>query len=267
VLDEPDGKPPPADQEPALPLGLDLLWGRRERGQRGPKPGLSLDAIINAAIQVADAQGLQAISMSRVATELGFTTMALYRYVNNKDELLALMWNASAQGMDELVLEGHTWRERLQAWVLVQRDAIDRHPWITQMPMAAPPAGPNSLAFVERGLATLDDTDLPDHDKLRIIGLLSSYTLSEARMAHDAARASTNASSDTDQSPAGYEALLRLLVNQDAHPRLHRIAWDASAEENQPDERAEFAFGVDRILDGVQTLIDQSKRSTHSVRK
>ncbi|HEY5984788.1 MAG TPA: helix-turn-helix domain-containing protein, partial [Streptosporangiaceae bacterium] len=121
----PSGKPPP------LPPGLDLLWGRRERGRRGPKPGLSLDAIVEAAIRLADAEGLDAVSMARVAGELGFTTMSLYRYITSKDELLQLMWNASALGAEQLVLDGQGWRPRLRQWAMVQREMIDRHPWIT----------------------------------------------------------------------------------------------------------------------------------------
>ena len=91
--------------------------------------------------------------MARVAAELGFTTMSLYRYVASKDELLQLMWNGSALGAESLVIEGDGWRDQLRAWAVIQRDMLDRHPWITQMPMAAPPVAPNSLHFVERGLA------------------------------------------------------------------------------------------------------------------
>src|ERR1700744_3403697 len=178
---------PPAPRP--LPPGLDLLWGRRERGRRGPQPGLSADAIVEAAVRVADAEGLEAISMARVAAELGFTTMALYRYVGSKDELLQLMFNASALGAETLAIEGDDWRSRLRAWAIIQRDMLDRHPWITQMPMPAPPLAPNSLHFVERALQVMDGTGLADSEKLRVIGLLSSYTLSEARMANDAARA------------------------------------------------------------------------------
>ena len=176
-----------------LPAGLDLLWGRREAGKRGPRPGLSADAIVDAAIRLADAEGLEGVSMARVAAELGFTTMSLYRYVDSKEELLQLMWNGSARGAETLVLEGDGWRARLRMWAIMQRDMIDLHPWITQMPMAAPPVAPNSLAFVERGLATMDGTPLADADKLRFIGLISSFTLSEARMANDALRAARDA--------------------------------------------------------------------------
>jgi AcrR family transcriptional regulator len=247
----------PTDDTPALPPGLDLLWGRRSKGRRGPRPELSTDAIVQAAIAIADAEGLEAVSMARVARALGFTPMSLYRHIAGKDELHQLMWNASAQGAEELVLEGDGWRERLRHWALVQREMIDRHPWVTQMPMAAPPMAPNSLHFVERGLAALDATSLSEEEKLRAIGLISSYTLSEARMARDAARAFERAAQDGAEAPPSFESLLRLLVDEATFPRLHRIAFSeriGSAPQGFED-RGEFVWGLERILDGVAALM------------
>lgn len=237
-----------------LPPGLDLLWGKRQPGSRGPKRALSIDAIVRAAVRVADAEGLAAVSMARVAAELGFTTMSLYRYVANKDELLALMWNASAEGAESLVLSGRGWRAKLRSWALVQREMLDRHPWITEMPIAAPPLAPNSLTFVERGLAALDGSGLADTDKLRVLGLISSYSLSEARMAHDAARAG-------GPPAASYEQLLRRLVDKKTYPLLHRIAWCDEIGDNASgfDEQEEFAFGLDRILDGIEAFVAKRK--------
>ena len=126
-------RPAQSAPSPPLPPGLDLLWGRRGRGQRGPKPGLSVEAIVAAAIRIADAEGLEAVSMAHVADQLGFTTMSLYRHVSSKEELLQLMWNASAQGAGDLVLAGDDWRARLRTWATIQREMIDRHPWITQI--------------------------------------------------------------------------------------------------------------------------------------
>lgn len=255
-----------SEDTPALPPGLDLLWGRRGGGTRGPKPGLSIDAIVETAVAIADAAGLDAVSMARVAHELGFTTMSLYRHVTGKDELLQLMWNASAEGAEELALEGDGWRARLRNWALVQREMLDRHPWITQMPMAAPPMAPNSLAFVEKGLESLDSSGLAGADKLRVIGLISSYTLSEARMAHDAARAAQDQPTATDGgAPAPgwtFESLLRELVDQPTYPRLHQIAWSEEIGDNPSGfaEEQEYQFGLDRILDGVQTLINSTQR-------
>jgi AcrR family transcriptional regulator len=261
-----------------LPPGLDLLWGRRERGKRGPRPGLSAQAIVDAAVRIADAEGLEAISMARVAAELKFTTMSLYRYVASKDELLQLMFNASAFGAESIVLEGDDWRSRLRSWAIIQRDMLDLHPWITQMPMAAPPVAPNSLHFVERALAAMDGTGLTDSEKMRAIGLITSYTLSEARMANDAARAMVEQAKAmkpaqpqaeaAGEPPGGdggqvppftFESLLRELVDERTYPHLYRLAW-ASSPAASLSERAEFLAGVDLILDGIQALIDRAGR-------
>jgi AcrR family transcriptional regulator len=263
-------RPAQSAPSPPLPPGLDLLWGRRGRGQRGPKPGLSVDAIVAAAIAIADAEGLEAVSMAHVADQLGFTTMSLYRHVTSKEELLQLMWNGSAQGAEELVITGDDWRARLRMWAMVQREMMDRHPWITQMPMAAPPMAPNSLTFVERGLEAMDDSGLADADKLRIIGLISSYTLSEGRMAHDAARAARQAqaaATGTEPLPAWtWEGLVREVADEQTYPRLHRLAWSASIGDDPTgfDEQEEFLFGLDRILDGVEVLIARTQARARS---
>jgi AcrR family transcriptional regulator len=262
-----DGDDASIDRSPALPPGLDLLWGRRTPGRRGPKPGLSVDAIVEAAVRIADADGLEAVSMARVAKELGFTTMSLYRYVTSKDELLQLMWNASAQGAETLQLEGTSWRERLRHWALVQRGAHEQHPWITQMPMAAPPLAPNSLLFVERGVETLDHTGIADADKLRIIGAISSYTFSEARAANDARRAAARVPAGTDENTLpqwSFDGLLRELVDESSYPRLHRIAWSRALRQDASDEEEQraYLFGLDLILDGVQALIDRTTQTS-----
>jgi AcrR family transcriptional regulator len=216
---------------------------------------------VAAAIRLADAEGLEAVSMAHVAKQLGFTTMSLYRHVASKEELLQLMWNASAQGAEQLVITGDDWRERLRAWAMTQRRTIDQHPWITQMPMAAPPMAPNSLTFVERGLEAMDSSGLADADKLRVIALISSYTLSEARMAHDAARAARQAqaaaAAGAPEPAWTWEGLLREVADEQTYPRLHRLAWSGGVGEDPSgwDEQEEFRFGLDRILDGVEVLI------------
>ena len=255
-----------ADERMPLPPGLDLLWGRREQGKRGPRAGLSPDAIVAAAIEVADNEGLEAVSMARVAHKLGFTTMSLYRHVASKEELLQLMWDASTFGAEKLVLEGDGWRPRLRMWAVIQREVLDRHPWITQMPMASPPAGPNSLLFVERALETFDGTGLDDGDKLRVIGLLSSYSLSEARMAHDAARARSQAQAGEGRqaAPPTFEAVLRELVDEKTYPRLYRVAWQGDSATEAAEATGEFEeylSGIEIILDGVAALIERAREA------
>jgi Tetracyclin repressor-like, C-terminal domain len=102
---------------------------------------------------------------------------------------------------------------------------------------------------------------LADADKLRVIGLISSYTLSEARMAHDAARATRQASQRAGGTspPWSFDSLLRELVDERAYPRLYRIAWSDSAEASRSEDE-EFMFGVERILDGVEALVERARR-------
>ncbi len=246
---------------PPLPPGLDLLWGRRGRGQRGPKPGLSVDAIVAAAIRLADAEGLEAVSMARVAEQLGFTTMSLYRYVTSKEELLQLMWNASAQGAEELVLDramaGGRGCGRGRS---IQREMIDRHPWITQMPMAAPPLAPNSLTFVERGL------EAHGRDRPGRRGQAPGHRpdqLLHAQRSPDGPR----------RGPRRPRRRLRRVARPPRPGPSRRCCASSPTSRPTPgctgspgpsgigdnpsglDEQEEFLFGLDRILDGVEVLI------------
>src|SRR6266496_4469960 len=99
----------------------ELLWGQRERPSRGPKPGLSLDGIVRAAIKIADAEGLDAVSMQRVAAEFGFATMSLYRYVPGKSELIDLMIDTAIGPPPDLSVIPGGWRPKLTVWA--------RHTW------------------------------------------------------------------------------------------------------------------------------------------
>src|SRR5712691_3973914 len=94
---------------------LELLWGTRERPSRGPKPGLTLEKIVRAAIEVADAEGLAALSMRRVADQLGFTTMALYRHVPGKADLLDVMLDTVAGERTPLDDVAGGWRAKLES--------------------------------------------------------------------------------------------------------------------------------------------------------
>ena len=238
-----------SDAESALPPGLDLLWGKRQRGRKGPKPGLTLESIVEQAIAVADAEGLAAVSMARVAKDLGFTTMSLYRYVGNKDELLQLMWNASASGAPEI--EGADWRTFLWAWALEQRAMLRRRRWILEMPIVTPPAGPNSLAWIEQAIAALDGTGLSMGERMGVVAAVSSYTMGEARMAYDVTAAQARGEPTYD-----YAAVLREVADEDAYPHLYRVAWSGEIDDaDGANDDESFQFGLGLILDGVAARI------------
>ena len=112
---------------------VELLWGPRPQPTRGPKPALSIDRIAQAAIAVADAEGLAAVSMQRVAAELGVTKMALYRYVPGKADLIALMVDAAGDPPPVLDSEADGWRAQLGHWARRLLAVFQRHPlfWLT----------------------------------------------------------------------------------------------------------------------------------------
>src|SRR5438105_13318066 len=112
-----------------LTASVELLWGPGKRPSRGPKPGLSLERIVLAAIAIADAEGLSAVSMQRVAAECGFTTMSLYRYVPSKNELLDLMIDTAVGQPPKLHEIPGGWRPKLAEWAWQTWSGFHQHPW------------------------------------------------------------------------------------------------------------------------------------------
>src|SRR6187200_2904230 len=123
----PTPTPPDEQPDPELPRGVALAWGIAAHPQRGPKRELSIERIVDAAVEIADAEGLAAVSMSRVAASLGFTTMSLYRYVTSKDDLILLMQEgALLPPVPDDSIE-RSWRDGITAWVLAMRGAYRAH--------------------------------------------------------------------------------------------------------------------------------------------
>src|SRR3954469_14671265 len=111
-----------------LTPGIAAAWGVKTPATKGPKPGLGLDRIVAAGVRVADADGLDAVSMNRVAKELGASAMSLYRYVGSKDELLALVIDAALGAVPRLPAEGD-WRARLERWGWAPGRGMRGPPW------------------------------------------------------------------------------------------------------------------------------------------
>ncbi|MGH1561132.1 TetR/AcrR family transcriptional regulator [Mumia sp. DW29H23] len=249
-----------SSSEKELPDELALLWGRRPGGRRGPRPELDASAIVAAAVEIADAEGLDAVSMARVAKQLGFSTMALYRHVANKEALLSLMWNESASVAHEVELVGDTWRERMRAWAMLQQDMLAEHPWLAHMPMSNPPMGPSAFAWIERGLDALADTPLRDDDKLQAIGAISAYSLAESRMAAEEAAAADRRRAE-GKPVVAFENMIGVLADPDRFPNLARLAasmppMPAVGEPGYEEMgQAAFSFGLDLLLDGIAALI------------
>lgn len=237
---------------PHIPPSIELAWGLRDRGRRGPKPGLTLERIVAAGIRVALTDGLGALSMARVASELGVGTMSLYRYVAAKDELLTLMVDAALASPPEAEPGEEDWRSGLTRWAVGVRDAYRRHPWSLRVPISAPPLGPNNVAWLEQALRVLASTTLPEQEKLSCILLLSGFVRNDAILTADFAAAAGGQS-----VMPGYGQLLSRLTDAADFPALH-AAIASGALDDEDDIDAEFNFGLARILDGIEMLIEAS---------
>jgi AcrR family transcriptional regulator len=234
-----------------LPKNLVVLYEPRDMHRRGPRPALSLDGVVAAAIEIADAEGLAGVSMSKVAERLGFTTMSLYRYVKSKDELLLLMAD-TANREQPPVTDPESWRAGLQAWATGIFATYRRHPWLLQVPMSGPPAGPSQLLWMEAGLQSLGRVEIPIGIKLQIIQLLHGYARGEAQMSTDLGGLGPEA--DTS---ATYGDILRTVVDPATHPALTELVASGIFDgPTEYDEEIDFGFGLRTILDGVVHLVE-----------
>ncbi|MEU9303943.1 TetR/AcrR family transcriptional regulator [Streptomyces sp. NPDC048269] len=254
------------EKEPAgdtgLPASLEMAWGLRERPGKGPRPTLTLARIVDAAVALAAAEGMDAVSMGRVAKELGVSTMSLYRYVTAKEELYILMSDAGVgTPPPPSVGKGAGWRELLSDWAYAQRAVLMANTWILRIPITAAPVSPNQLAWMERGLAALAGTGLEESEKLSTIILVGGLVRNEATMAADMMEAIVKSGVSPDQVVGQYVRTLRLLTGPDTHPAVTRLL-ESSAFTGSDEPDFQFRFGLGRVLDGLAELISERSRST-----
>ncbi len=240
-----------------LTPGLEAAWGLRERPAKGPRPGLSVHAIVDAAVAVAAAEGLPAVSMGRVAKELGVSTMSLYRYVGAKDELYVLMQDAAFGAPPAPAPPGTGWREGLTRWAWAQRAVFRRNLWLLRVPISGPPATPNSVAWWETGMEALARTPLDEGAKISVVLLVGGFVRSEAGMTADLAAAVAATGETPEQVMARYVRTLRRLADPERYPRVAR-ALESGVLDQPDDPDHEFRFGLERLLDGVRILVEGS---------
>ncbi|MFI6103844.1 TetR/AcrR family transcriptional regulator [Streptomyces sp. NPDC051310] len=247
------------DDGTGLPASIEAAWGLRERAAKGPRPGLSLRGIVDAAVSVAAAEGLAAVSMGRVAKELGASTMSLYRYVAAKDELYLLMFDTAIGAPPPPPAPGTGWREALAGWARAQREAFQHHLWALHVPISGPPATPNSVAWWDRGLAALAGTGLDEGSKTSVVLLVSSFVRSEAGLRADL-DAAMRATGEAPGALMGrYARTLRRLADPERFPALAKTL-DAGVIDRVDGPDDEFRFGLERLLDGIEVLVDRTAR-------
>ncbi len=256
--------PDPSDAT-ALPPVLAIAWGRAQPATRGPRAGLSADAIVTAAIEIADADGLAAVSMGKLAERLGYTPMSLYRHVPSKDDLLTLVQDAALGGPPSAPADG--WRDALAQWARDITAAYRAHLWVLDIPITGPPAMPNQIAWLERALDALAGEPLTDGERLSVALVLSGYSRSWAQLTRDLQRGLERSGFTEPEMARQYGRVLGQLVAEDSFPAVHAAIRDGLFDDvDEGDGTAgsegvdvDFEFGLQRILDGIGVYMARAR--------
>jgi AcrR family transcriptional regulator len=240
---------------------LELLWGLQPRPTRGPKPALTVDRIVAAAIDIADRDGLAAMSMRRVADALGVGAMTLYRYVPGKGELLDVMLDTVYGELPHRQVEGD-WRAKLDNVARENRDLYLRHPWLLQVATSRPPLGPHLMAKYEYELAAVEGIGLSDVEMDAAVTLVTGYVHGAVRAAVEAAQVIQWSGITDEQWWRAHEPLLSTIGDAARFPLASRVgaavgmAFNASYDSDHG-----FEFGLARVLDGLAALLGPEEGS------
>jgi AcrR family transcriptional regulator len=255
---------------------MTLLWrsGSPEAdsgGRPGPKPGLTVDEIVDAAIAIADAEGMAALSMRRVGERLGRSGMALYTYVPGKGELVDLMYDRALAALPAAYDLSGGWRAAVSAWAREVRAFYLRHPWALRLSQARPVLGPNEFTLLESLARILDETGLPPRTLRGGVSLLmdfvrgSAATVAETRQA----RAETGVS-DEEWWRARSSVLAEVAPGfTDRYPMVTKIDSEPPRQGEEPvaylERKSNEAFetGLTLILDGLEAAM--ARESQHDV--
>lgn len=226
-----------------------LLWRSMPAGRRGPRPGLSVDAVVDAAVALADAEGLAAVTVRRLGAELGVSAMTVYTYVPGKAELLDLMVDSVHAALPRLRLPAR-WQERVRQVAESNRAMYAAHPWLATVVTSRPVLGPGTLRKYECELATLDGLALSD------VELDAALTLVLTFVQANAVAVLADSGNDADWWAAAGPALAGQ-VDPDAFPLASRVGTAAGAAQDSAfDPDAAWAFGIDRLVDGLARLVE-----------
>ncbi|WP_280423067.1 TetR/AcrR family transcriptional regulator [Nocardia carnea] len=237
----------------ATPTVLEILWGTDRRPTRGPKPTLTRAAIVAAAIELADAEGLTAVSMQRLADRLGYTKMSLYRHVPGKAELTALMTEAALADLPEPDTSGTPpWRAGLRSWALLSFERYRRHPWMMELLAGTRPVGPNELGWTEAALDAMAGIALTGPEQLDTLVVLNGHVraLAQQLMGPGSGEQEFTATMAEALELAG-DRFPRLIAAISDHPGTPQPGEQPPRRDNA------LEFGIERILDGVAALLAQ----------
>jgi AcrR family transcriptional regulator len=240
-----------------------LLWENEARPTRGPKRTLSAEEVVRAAIDLADREGLAALTMQAVAKEVGFTTMALYRYFPSKDALIDAIVDAAMGTPPKRTGPAGPWRDEAARWAHAKRAMLMSRPWLAELPFVAAPHGPNWLSWLEGAVEALSLTGLDAVDVLDMLHVLDGYVRGGSDTSISLAKARARGMSDAEWGASIAMDLMRAIGD----PRYPVLSATLVAGNERPAaltsdgglmEGLDLVFdnGLQRVLDGIESYVE-----------
>jgi AcrR family transcriptional regulator len=231
-----------------------VIWDRPERAARGPAPSLSREQIATTAVRLADAQGVEAVSMRNLAVELGVGATSLYRYVARRDELIELMVDA-VMG-DDLQFEiGGDWRQDLRSFAHGLRAMTLRHPWMVVPSAGLRNFGPKTAGRYEQVLSMVNGLGLEIDEMLVMVETLDAFVRGRALEELAEQEAVRRSGLDQEEWMQTQIPYIESLIDSGQYPLLTRVVFDARAPHDPDRLEHGFELGLERVLDGLATML------------
>jgi AcrR family transcriptional regulator len=230
------------------------IWDLSEHGTRGPRPRHDRAVIAAIAVRIADAEGLEAVSMRRIAGELGIAVMSLYNYVPAKDHLAQLMIDQLAGEYAYPVTPAPDQRAAIADLASQARDIAGRHPWLAGLMQRPVPPGPNGLRYLDYFLGLLAGSRLGAGAKLEVIAMISGFATMYGAMQAPLPAERTGTADAAEHNAAQVQALVRAAASG-RYPNLAAALAAAGAPRSQDDI---FASCIDRFIDLARPEQQQS---------
>jgi AcrR family transcriptional regulator len=242
---------------------LNLLWNRSESPKRGPKAKASVADLVRAAIAIADAQGIHAVSTRRVAEAVGISPMSFYTHIPDKAVLLDLMLDAVSggpEGAAQPVFEPANWRANITLVATALRQFYLDHPWVLQVSTHRPVMGPNTLRAYEAILSAVDGLGLDEVEMDLSVGMITNYVFGAVR---GEARARTIKELTGVSDDEWWYSIAPFLQTLDfsPYPTVSRVGPVVGELYGLGDPALSFEFGLERLLDGLDVLIERKLRT------
>ncbi|WP_413768249.1 TetR/AcrR family transcriptional regulator [Rhodococcus pyridinivorans] len=237
---------------------IDLLWREHPDaptgGSRGPKAKVTTTSAVDAAVTVADAEGLDAVTIRRLATDLGVSAMALYTHVGSRDDLLVLMVDRVHARQPRPPYESPSWRDRVRQVAEATLEHYAAHWWLLDVDDQRTALGPGTIAKYDYELHAFDGTSLGDIDRDAALTFVADFVRGAAR-----ARRPDPHAADMGEAWARWNERLAHYLGDD-HPLAQRVGAAAGAEMNAAySAHHAWEFGLQRVLDGLEPLVSNGR--------